>query len=172
MGQIAYQCTNNACSEIFVGSFMDMGSGRLRLERTEPKRPVPIAVPELVSAISPMYVEVMNQVLAADTAGLDQLAGIGMMKAIEFLVKDFATKEYPDKEKAIKEATLAQCINNYIDDTRIKETAKRATWLGDDETHYVRKWETKDIGDLKILVRSTVNWIESDVPPVLSSASV
>lgn len=41
----------------------------------------------------------------------------------------------------------------------IKEMAKRAVWLGNDETHYVRKWEDKDIQDLKNLIDLTVYFI-------------
>ena len=40
---------------------------------------------------------------------------------------------------------------------------KRAVWLGNDETHYVRKWEDKDISDLKRLIKLTVNWIENNL---------
>jgi hypothetical protein len=32
---------------------------------------------------------------------------------------------------------------------------------GNDETHYVRQWEDKDITDLKTLIPPTVNWIET-----------
>ena len=42
----------------------------------------------------------------------------------------------------------------------IKAVAKRAVWLGNDETHYVRKWEEKDVQDLKGLIRLTILWIE------------
>jgi len=31
-----------------------------------------------------------------------------------------------------------------------------------DGTHYVRKWEGKDIEDLKRLIQLTMNWIQSD----------
>jgi hypothetical protein len=41
--------------------------------------------------------------------------------------------------------------------------AERATWLGNDETHYVRKWEDKDINDLKILIKVTLHWIEMEL---------
>lgn len=37
--------------------------------------------------------------------------------------------------------------------------AERATWLGNDETHYVRKWENKDLKDLKNLIDLTVYFI-------------
>ncbi len=56
---------------------------------------------------------------------------------------------------------LGPCITKFVGDVNIKECAKRSAWLGNDETHYTREWETKDIGDLKVLVRLTVNWIEN-----------
>ena len=45
---------------------------------------------------------------------------------------------------------------------RIKDCAKRAAWLGNDETHYIRKWETQDLEDLKDLIELTVNWIRDE----------
>lgn len=69
----------------------------------------------------------------------------------------------PEKEEEILKAFLGSCIKEYVEDGKVKECAKRATWLGNDETHYVRKWGTKDIEDLRTLIRLVVNWIESDV---------
>jgi hypothetical protein len=40
--------------------------------------------------------------------------------------------------------------------------AERATWLGNDETHYIRKWEDKDLQDMKRLITLTTYWIMSD----------
>jgi hypothetical protein len=36
---------------------------------------------------------------------------------------------------------------------------ERAIWLVKDETHYVRKWESKDLRDLKNLIDLTVYFI-------------
>ena len=44
-----------------------------------------------------------------------------------------------------------------------KSVAKRATWLGNDETHYYRKWEDKDLRDLTNLLRLTINAIENQL---------
>ncbi len=44
----------------------------------------------------------------------------------------------------------------------LREIAKRAAWLGNDETHYVRKWEGKDLEDLKRLISLTIHWIEME----------
>lgn len=41
--------------------------------------------------------------------------------------------------------------------------AKGASWLGNDETHYVRKWKDKDISDLKKMIELTVYWISYEL---------
>jgi hypothetical protein len=53
-------------------------------------------------------------------------------------------------------------INDYVNESRIKSTARRVVWLGNDETHYYRTWEDKDIKDMKILIDLTLHWIESE----------
>jgi len=58
---------------------------------------------------------------------------------------------------------LAKVIGDYVSDNNIKSVAKRAVWLGNDETHYIRKWEGKDLNDLKKLIDLTVHWIEMEV---------
>ena len=92
---------------------------------------------------------------------LHQLTGIGLRKALEFLVKDFSISLNPSQKEAIERTALARCIEDFIVDDRIKTCAKLAAWLGNDETHYVRKWQDKDISDLKLLIRLTLNWIEN-----------
>ncbi|MCT7941552.1 hypothetical protein [Shewanella holmiensis] len=63
----------------------------------------------------------------------------------------------------IKRLMLMPCISQYISDTNIKECAIRAVWLGNDETHYERRWEKKDINDLKLLINLVVNWVVSSL---------
>jgi hypothetical protein len=41
--------------------------------------------------------------------------------------------------------------------------AKRCVLLGNDETHYVRKWLEKDVTSPKQLIDLTVRWIENEV---------
>jgi len=86
---------------------------------------------------------------------------MGLRKALEFLIKDFAIHEYPDRKSDIEKSQLASVIGQYVTDPNVKSCATRAVWLGNDETHYMRKWEDKDITDLQTLVRLTVIWIES-----------
>ena len=75
------------------------------------------------------------------------------------------TKSEEGQEK-IKRMQLMPCIKEYVDNDNIKKVAERAAWLGNDETHYVRKWEEKDVQDLKGLIRLTIWWIEQTTETV------
>ena len=70
--------------------------------------------------------------------------------------------EHDDEEESIKKELLMQVITKYIDDSKIKDVAKRAVWLGNDETHYIRKWEDKDLSFLTKLIDLTIHWIEAE----------
>jgi Domain of unknown function (DUF4145) len=161
--QGVFQCVSLHCQNVFIGDYCSPNSTSTnwRLEGLAPSSPTPVAVPPEVAAISPTFVEIRNQVAAAEALKLDQLVGIGLRKALEFLIKDFAISEHASEKTQILQLSLGQCIDTYVPDGNIKKCAKRATWLGNDETHYLRKWETKDVNDLKALVTLTVNWIHS-----------
>ena len=157
---LAFQCTN--CNSLFIGKYSDPRYSRIySLNRVWPIVPQPVKFEKEIQEISPMFVETYNQAIYAEGNSLHQLTGIGLRKSLEFLIKDFLIAQKPEKEDTVKTSTLSQCINNFIDDNNLVEISKRATWLGNDETHYVRKWEDKDIKDLKILTQLTVNWIHN-----------
>lgn len=67
------------------------------------------------------------------------------------------------KEKTIQGTFLGKVIEDYVTDSNIKDVAKRAVWLGNDEVHYMRKWVDKDLFDLKQLIDLVVYWIESSI---------
>lgn len=115
----------------------------------------------MVADVSPTFCEIYGQVESATDENLDQLVGIGLRKALEFLIKDFAKSEHPDATDKIERMPLAKCIDTYVSEQNILQCAKRAAWLGNDETHYIRKWSDKDVSDLRLLVRLTVNWIDN-----------
>lgn len=166
LGQAVFRCTHQKCQELFIANYEFLNKtegGRFAygLLSVAPVKAQSAAFPETVTGTSPTFVTIFNQSLAAESADLDQLVGIGLRKALEFLIKDFAVSEHPDKVGEIRAAQLASCIGTYVSDPNVKECAKRAVWLGNDETHYTRKWEAKDINDLKLLVKLTVNWIDN-----------
>jgi adenosyl cobinamide kinase/adenosyl cobinamide phosphate guanylyltransferase len=80
------------------------------------------------------------------------VAGPGYRKALEFLIKDYAIGFNSEAAESIKKMALIDCIKTYMNNDMVKGMAERAAWLGNDETHHTRKWEEKDLNDLKALV--------------------
>lgn len=75
-------------------------------------------------------------------------------------MKDYAISLNPDKADLIATEPLAACIAKYISDNNVRECARRAAWLGNDETHFARRWEDRDIDDLKDLIELTLVWLQ------------
>jgi hypothetical protein len=161
----AFKCTQHECRRLFIATYRGEKIGHsFCLSKTAPLTPQQHSFPPEIEEISPTFVEIYNQVAAAEALGLNQLVGMGLRKALEFLIKDYAISQKPEKEKEkIKSAFLNNCIKDFIDDPKVKQCAKLANWLANDETHYIRKWDDKDIEDVKILITLTVNWIHSSI---------
>ena len=51
-----------------------------------------------ITTLSPQFVNIYHQSQNAEFAGLNELCGMGYRKALEFLVKDFATYIHPGKK--------------------------------------------------------------------------
>jgi hypothetical protein len=115
-----------------------------------------------IDTISPAFCKIYNEAFFAEQHGLLEICGVGYRKALEFLIKDYSIKKNEVDSEKIKKARLANCIEDYVDDPRIKTVAKRAVWLGNDETHYVKKWEGKNLNDLKKLIELALHWIEME----------
>lgn len=118
---------------------------------------------ERIENLSPRFTKIYNQAYAADSSGLDEIAGIGYRKALEFLVKDYALYKFADDMEKIKTMPLAQCIRSYIHSPQIESLASRAAWIGNDEAHYVRKQETLDLDDMKSFIEATVYFVNMDL---------
>ena len=165
--RIVFQCTSSQCNEAFIGYYDarhgGQGSGYNYhfQDKLAPQNPEVAQLPDSVAEVSPSFVEIYNQALGAEAFSLDQMTGIGLRKALEFLIKDFLINQDPQSADEVKGKMLGKCIDENVVDANIKATAKLATWLGNDETHYVRRWDDKDINDLKVLIRLTINWIDS-----------
>lgn len=119
---------------------------------------------DTIQGVSKDFVTIYNEAYAAEQMSLNDVCGVGYRKALEFLVKDYISRGKKEEEiGAIREKKLSKCIVDYVTDVRIKEVAKRAVWLGNDETHYVRKWEGKDVHDLKGIIHLVIRWIEQEI---------
>jgi hypothetical protein len=162
--EVVYKCPNNKCAHLFIayfheyvprgGAFTYMGSRLpLKLDCTE--------FPETISEISKEFPIIYNQAFLAEHNGLDQICGAGYRRALEFLIKDYLISQDPENAEEIKKLWLGKAIAK-IASKNIRLCAERAVWLGNDETHYVRIWEDKDIQNLKDLISLTFMWIDSE----------
>ena len=159
------QCTNPTCRNMFITQFRTVGVRKPVFTKI-----LPTALPEkrtfsnIISELSPNFCEIYNQAYIAEQTNLMQICGTGYRKSLEFLIKDYLISTLPeDQHEAIKNKFLNNCIRDNISNINIKTVASRAVWLGNDETHYTRKWEDKDINDLKSIIELTLHWIESEI---------
>ncbi|MGI2941168.1 hypothetical protein [Vibrio alginolyticus] len=163
--ELVYRCTRNECSRLFISSYIRttmQGTSRVGVFKYQNSSPVTVKNEQFqdeINQVSPSFCEIFNQASAAEQYGLHEIAGVAYRKSLEFLIKDYCIYKNNDSADNIRSLQLAKVIGQYVSDTNIKECAKRATWLGNDETHYVRKWGDKDLSDLKILIRLTLGWV-------------
>jgi hypothetical protein len=162
-----FRCPDAKCERTFVARYERTSitnQTHFELRTCVPAELFDLVCSEIIAKISPDYCQIYNQAHKAEQYNLETIAGPGYRKALEFLIKDYVSMLHPkpeDKEK-IKTMLLGNCIATYVKNERINATAARAAWLGNDETHFVRKWEDKDLKDLKNLIGLSVRWIEME----------
>jgi hypothetical protein len=163
--KIVYQCPYQNCKDFFVGYYYQPYAVPSRnevyfLEAVSRAKPQEPEVSEIISGISSAFEKAYKQSSVANDLGLSEVSGPGFRRSLELLVKDYSIRKHPDKKEHILKQSLALCISEYIENPKIKDVSKRAAWLGNDEAHYARKWEGKDINDLIKLISMTNHWIE------------
>jgi len=157
----AWQCANQSCKKIFIVSHK--WDGVLKFHRflnglpKGPDWPKPILdlksgeLGEDGQNVQSNFIKTYLQSLEAENFGLDELAGMGYRKAIEYLVKDWAIQTKPEEKEKIEKAWLGAVIKNYYEGD-LKDILERATWLGNDQAHYNKLFEEFDIDVLKELI--------------------
>jgi hypothetical protein len=132
----------------------------------------------ILGEISENFYDILDQAFAAEQHRLDLIAGMGYRKALEYLVKDYVTRdvrkrfaeatdetakqEAADEWGKIVDNTLSTIIK-MIPHELLKKAAERAAWLGNDETHYTRIWDEHDVQDLKKLLHIVMTYISNEI---------
>jgi hypothetical protein len=124
-----------------------------------PVTPVKPQFEAAIAEVSPTFVSIYEQAVSAENYGLVDVAGPGYRKALEFLIKDYAISLHPASEAEIKTLQLVPVIVKFLPGETLPVVSTRAAWLGNDETHYERRWVDKDLDDLKRLISATVHFI-------------
>lgn len=116
-----------------------------------------------IATLSSSFVKIYQQAEQAENQNLHDICGMGYRKALEFLIKDYAVSLNPDRQSEIESAFLGDCISTYIGNEKIKTLAKASAWIGNDETHYVRKHQDYNVQDLKRFIGTVVAFIEYEL---------
>jgi len=160
---VVYQCPMNECHNLFFGQYTRYDDRYSRVSVYPHYTKKRIFSDEIMN-VSESFVDIFNEAYQAEQEGLQQICGAGYRKALEFIIKDYAILLALDAEtqEEIKKSWLGTVISTHIPNQQIQDVSKRASWLGNDETHYVRKWGELDLTHLKTLIELTVRWIEME----------
>ena len=91
-----------------------------------------------------------------------ELAGSGYRNAIEVLIKDFAIQELKAPEKEVCKKSLSQAIEAYLPNINASVSADVTRVLGNDYTHYERRYEDVDFHVLKRYLQIFINSIDCE----------
>lgn len=165
---ILFQCP--ACQKYFVNSYKPLDTVSSSVYLSQPilytyKQLVDYDLPNELEDISKAFKEIYVQALTAESEGLSQITGLGYRKSIEFLLKDFLIHYQKEDAEKVSKMPLSQAIDK-LQSQKIKDLAKASIWLGNDETHYVKKYEDKDVTDMKRFIRSLAYFISSELTAI------
>lgn len=160
-----YCCTVSDCHKFFALNYKRQFSSSdfTESEKYYYRPPINVTLPENIEKVSPMFVEIYKEAVQAEQDGLENIAGVGYRKAAEFLIKDYVISKNPDQEEQVKNMFLGKVISDYLGDfPKVQSLAKAVAWIGNDETHYVRKHNDKDIQHLKRFILATAQFLAAD----------
>ena len=126
--QRLFMCPRNQCGRIFLANYnYNYNDGYYYLENLEPYHHKEPSLPDLLKENFPNFCEIYEQAMIADEMNLKEITGMGLRKALEFLIKDFIIKTLKnddpvveEKINQVKKSSLGKCIEKYISDSTIK----------------------------------------------------
>ena len=99
--------------------------------------------------VATCFIDMYNQALQSEFNKNLELAAIGYRSALEILVKDYAIKELGQNPKEVISKKLCPAIGAYLNQEDLVKTADVVRILGNDYTHYERKYPQHDFELLK-----------------------
>lgn len=139
---VVFKCPRHECSELFIARYTHRGATRseitwgnlkqfkFTLQGLEPRTLTRHAFPADVVQLSPRFARIYDQASMAEQMGLEEIAGPGYGKALEFVVKDYLIAKQPNEADAIRREFLGTVIRNRIDDARVKKWPRQSERLG------------------------------------------
>lgn len=160
---ITFICPNCNQFSVYEYNNSEVGYGYFKLINYSYQKKVNIVLPTNIDAISEQFVEIYTQAETAEAYNLMSICGVAYRKAAEFLIKDYVIMKQPEQESKIKKDALGKVISEQLSDfPKLQTLAKATAWIGNDETHYVRKHDDKDLNDLKAFLLAAATFIAAD----------
>lgn len=103
----------------------------------------------IIENFSPRFIDMYNQSLHSEINGDTELAAIGYRSALEILVKDYAINELGKPKEEVSGKKLFGAISEYLHQDDLVKTSDVIRILGNDFTHYERKYPQHDFNVLK-----------------------
>ncbi len=126
---------------------------------------------ENLEKISQRFIDIYNQAAKCEFDGNLDLAAIGYRTSLEVLVKDYAIQELSIPEEEASKKSLFEAIGEYLKQEDVVKTADVVRILGNDYTHYRRKYPEFDFSLLKYYMEIFIKQIEAAYmtkhPPVM-----
>lgn len=166
------KCSISECNKFHIQEFpfKKISDGSSSIVEVGTKIPYTYCVklenklPAVVNNTFPEFKDIYEQSLEAESQGLNQIAGVGFRKSIEFLIKEYVIHKNPDSSEEVKSKFLGKVINENLSEfPKIQALAKAAVWIGNDETHFVRVHDDKDIQDMKEFLTAAALFISAEL---------
>jgi len=160
--EVIFKCPNRDCERVLIGRYTQFGLDSFNFVSCNIGTLIKKEFSDEINGISPAFIKIYNEAYFAEQHQLYEICGLGYRKALEFLIKDYLIAKTKQNPENIKKKFLGDCIKDDIASPNIKKAVERAAWLGNDETHYVKTWENKNLQDLKKLLELTIHWIDME----------
>lgn len=113
-----------------------------------PQRIYSPKIPDEIKNYYQEFFEIYTQAHIAEQNNLHQITGMAYRKALENLVKNYLIEKFPSLQSEILNEPLGKSISR-IEYPNIQSLARAASWIGNDETHIVKKNSDWKVSDMK-----------------------
>lgn len=127
------------------------------LEATYPNAIYKSDLPKEVAEFSPSFIKIYTQSMTAKLENLTEIVGLGLRKALEYLISDYITNVI----KLPLEKTLERRIDQ-INVTNVNVHATLARWVGNDHTHTQQKHPEFTIDDMIQSIQIIVYYLHAE----------
>lgn len=146
---LAASCRCTSCNKIFFFACERKKDNNAIVACLHPDISLMSYTNETLGLISERFMDMYNQALQAEHLGNIELAAMGYRSSLEILVKDYAISELGLPKDEVAGKNLHNAIKDYLKQEDLVNTADVIRILGNDYTHYNRKYPQHDFELLK-----------------------